>query len=129
MTTSARCPSTSASTQIEEIRRAWPAVIRTSLTRPIASARARERFPSAAPRARTQRDLDVDRPHDAVLRGVDRQLDDAHPALVVREHPCRFQTFPAVRAEAFQVRRVAAEVAALDDIVLREQPGEGADRG
>src|SRR6266851_4953727 len=48
MTTSARCPSTAASTQIDEMRRAWPRVTRTSLTAAIASAKARDRLLSAA---------------------------------------------------------------------------------
>src|SRR6266851_1010248 len=48
MTTSARWPSTSASTQIDEIRRAWPGETWTFFTAAIASARARERLWSAA---------------------------------------------------------------------------------
>src|SRR5438874_4915846 len=48
MTTSARWPSTSASTQIDEMSRAWAALTRMSFTRAIASASARARFWSAA---------------------------------------------------------------------------------
>ena len=65
-----------------------------------------------------QRGLDVARADDAVLRGVDRQLDHAHAALVVRKGACGFQTGTTVGAEGVLVGRVAAEVAALDHVVL-----------
>src|SRR5437588_527452 len=133
MTTSARWPSTSASTQIDEMSRAWAALTRTSFTRPIASASARARFWSAAansfmkscsPRARAQGSLQVDRAGHAVLRGVDRQLDDAPPPLVVRQRPRLAQSGAAVGAQGIAFVGVAAEVAALDHIVLGEQPGQ-----
>ncbi len=67
----------------------------------------------------SQRRLDVDGADDAVLGGVDRQLDDPHPALVRRQHAGVVQADPALRAQRLAVVGVASEVAALYHVVLR----------
>ncbi len=80
-------------------------------------------------RPRSQGCLDVDRAHHPVLRGVDGQLDDPHTALVGGKEASRPEPGAAVVAEGLAVVRIAAEVAALDDVVLGEQAGQGPHRG
>ncbi len=77
-----------------------------------------------APGAGAQRGLDVDRADDAILGGVDRQLDDAHPALVRRQHAGVVETNPALGAKGLAVVWIAPEMAAFDHVVLRQQPGK-----
>ena len=78
--------------------------------------------------SRAQGRLDVDRAHDAILGGVDRKLDHPHAALVVRQRAHGLQARPAVGAQRILVGRVAAEVAALDDVMLRQQPRQRPNR-
>ena len=78
-------------------------------------------------RARPQRSLDVDRADHPVLGCVDRQLHHAHPALVGGQHAGRLKAPAAVDAQGLAVGRIAAEMAALDHIVLGQQPGQGPD--
>src|SRR5439155_1526063 len=116
MTTSARCPSTSASTQIEETSRVCPGVTLTPATAPIASARAQGR-------------LDIDGADDPIFGGVDGKLNDSHAPGVHRQDSVLSQAQPAVRAQVVDVGRVAAVVTALDHLVLGEQASEGPNRG
>ncbi len=51
-----------------------------------------------APGPRSQRRLDVDGAYNAVFRGVDRQLDDAHAALVRGQESGVVQANPALGA-------------------------------
>ena len=82
-----------------------------------------------APGACAQRGFQVDRADDAILGCVDGQLDHPHAAPVVRQDTGRPQPAAAVGAQGFHVGRVAAEVAAFDDVVLRQQPGQRAHGG
>src|SRR6202521_1766594 len=69
--------------------------------------------------------LDVDRPDDPVLRGVDRQLDDTHAASGAWQYLAAGQPVLAIRAERLGRVRVAAVEAVRDDVEFREQAGEG----
>ena len=82
-----------------------------------------------APGACAQRGFQVDRADDAILGCVDGQLDHPHAAPVVRQDTGRPQPAAAVGAQGIHVGRVAAEVAAFDDVVLRQQPGQRAHGG
>ena len=82
-----------------------------------------------APAAGAQGRFDVDGAHDAIFGRVDRELDHPHAAFVVRQHARRLQPHPAVGAESLPVGRVAAEMAALDHVVLGEQPRQPTHRG
>ena len=83
-----------------------------------------------AARALLERRLQVDRPHHPVLRRVDRELDHAHPPLRAGQRVLAVvEAQAAVGAEGLLVLRVAAEVAALDHVLLREESRERADGG
>src|SRR5947199_214393 len=99
ITTSARWPRTSASTQIEEIDLVDVEDVAIGF---------RKNARLEAPHAGAQGRLDVDGADDPVLRRVDRKLDDPHPALVMRESPGGLELGAAIGAKQLEVCRVAS---------------------
>ena len=71
--------------------------------------------------------LQVDAAHHPVLRRVDRQLYDPH---VPGRHRQRsgLGPHPALHTQRLREVRIAAEVAPLDHVLLRQQPGQAPDR-
>src|SRR5216683_748933 len=74
--------------------------------------------------AALDRRLDVDRPDHPILRGVDRQLDDAHAALAARQCLPAGQPVLAFRAKRLGRVRIAAVEAVRDDAQLGKEAGE-----
>src|SRR5437879_4252338 len=79
--------------------------------------------------AALDRRLDVDRADDAILRGVDGQLDDAHAAAGAGQCLSARQAVLAIRAERLGRVRITTVEAVRDDGQLGQQTGEGSHRG
>ena len=82
-----------------------------------------------AARAFLEGRLEVDGPDDAVLRGVDGQLHDAHAAGACRQGLARLEPGLAVEAERFPIARAVAEAATRHHLLVGQQPSQGAHRG
>jgi hypothetical protein len=72
--------------------------------------------------------LEVDGTDDPVFGGVDRQLDDAHPAARPRERFASLDSLATIGAERFLRIGITPIDAIGDDGELRQKPGQRADR-